>query len=144
MKKTKAATKTAKTPKAPPAVHPMESMEYWRDQVKGLLPDERDDWKIGSLATWLKLQAGVLIDSWPDVKRFADDNEGIALSFAVKIDQSKTPPVVKLAMAYSEPHKWNAESEVPSSDQAELPGITAEAPVEDEPEHVSGWQNSQP
>jgi hypothetical protein len=115
--------------------HPMEGMNYWREQVRGLLPEERDQWKIGILATTLKLQAGVLIESWREVRRFLDDNEGIAMGFSVKVDTSKTPPTVKLVMSHAvPPPRWNAESDVPDEAQSELPGIiheTEATPVEE-------------
>ena len=103
--------------------HSMESMDYWRDQARGLLPEEKSDKLIGIVATWAKLQAGLLIQSWKDVRDFSEDNEGIAIAFSIKVDQSKAPPTVKLKMSYNEPHTWNAESEVPDENQQELPGV---------------------
>jgi hypothetical protein len=122
-----AATKIVSGSKA----HSMESMDYWRDQARGLLPEEKSDKLIGIVATWAKLQAGLLIQSWKDVRDFSDDNEVIAIAFSVKVDQSKTPPTVKIKMSYNEPHTWNAESEVPDENQKELPGV-----IDLEPKHV--------
>src|ERR1017187_261569 len=114
-----------------PQAHPTASMDYWWDQARGLLPDEKSDKLIGIVATWAKLQAGLLIQSWKDVRDFSEDNEGIAIAFSIKVDQSKAPPTVKLKMSYNEPHTWNAESEVPDENQQELPGV-----IELEPKHV--------
>lgn len=127
-KKKAAAKKAPKQQKQDnPEAPQVASMQFWLGVVRGLLPKEKDDWKLMEVATALRLETGLLATNWGDINRIAENSgDVISVSWSFKIDRSKTPALVKVGGSYSEKHPMKAESDVADPNQDILPGLTDE------------------
>ena len=103
----------------------IDKMPFWRQLAGQLLPDEKDQWHVGEIATALRLTAELLRDNWPVASTICDKSEKakITLGISVCVDRKETPPSVGVALSFGERIKRLAASEVPNPDQLDLPGV---------------------
>ena len=117
---------------------------YWRNIARALT-GETDQWEVGKVATALKLQTDLLAKNYNDMKRIANREDGkLSVGWSWKIDGEAIPPTIKVSGSFSEKHSMKSESDVPSEDQLDLPGVADAEPEEESPRvHSAEEQEAQ-
>jgi hypothetical protein len=111
------------------------SMDFWRGVTQSILPKEKDKWRIGEIATQLRLLAGHIQEGWDAINRVAAETEGkMNLGIAFKTDRAATPPKVDVVLSFSEKHTLKAESDVPDLEQLSLPNEIGNENQEEDPD----------
>lgn len=98
---------------------------FWRGLASKLVPEEKDDWHIGELATALQLGCGQLAEHWAQISEICGRTEDsvIRVGFTAEIDRGAKPACVSVKLSYAEKYKGSAASDVPDPNQDQLPGL---------------------
>ena len=131
MAKSKKQNKIAKVAgKSSPKI---DEFEFWRELARLIAPDEKDEWRVGEIATAMQQSAKAIGAHWEKISSICDKTEGSAVSigFNITIDRTNQPQDVSLKISYSEKFGDKYSVKVPNPSQTELP-LNAEPPQDPE------------
>lgn len=109
------------------------SMAFWRELAGHVIPDEKDEYKIGEVALTLQQSCQAITSEHEFIDKICGKNADSKISFAigVTIDRRTTPSEVAVKLGYSEKHSINLKAQVPDPNQDELPLQSSEKKSEE-------------
>ncbi len=100
-----------------------EDMNFWRGLAGNVSPKERDEWRVGELATALQESAKLFGAHWPKISALCGkaEKQDVTVSLSISVNRANTPPEVAVSIGYSEKYRDSLSAKVPDPDQKELP-----------------------
>lgn len=111
-------------------------MKHFVDEAMAILPNEKDDWRIMELATFLSEQSKLIRKYWGQMNEIARRSDEKTLAFAMSFSsvRKSNPPEATAKISFSENWRDSLKVKVPDPSQTVLPleeGEKAEAASEE-------------